>query len=145
MFPEPDCITSIRWAQLRVTFSCEKKKGPKCSLLRFVAIIWTQPGPEHYLCSEGRVRAELYPGCRSGVDFVTKRSIMPLPGIEFRSSGPTELLQTKRNVMRLRAPPGGLHCWRDKLFPSTKTQKQNVIVLRNVNQLCAAQSFLRSW
>jgi hypothetical protein len=29
LFPEPDCVTSIRWAQLRITFYLWKKNGPR--------------------------------------------------------------------------------------------------------------------
>jgi hypothetical protein len=29
LFPEPDCVTNIRWAQLKITFSFRKNNGPR--------------------------------------------------------------------------------------------------------------------
>jgi hypothetical protein len=61
-------VTSIRWAQLRITlFFCERRmarESPKCSIQRLIVIIWTRPEPEHCLCYQAQARlsgrADLY-------------------------------------------------------------------------------------
>jgi hypothetical protein len=47
LFPEPDCVTSIRWAQLRIACSLRKKRmareSPKCS--KKIWLLSFEPGP----------------------------------------------------------------------------------------------------
>jgi hypothetical protein len=63
LFPVPDCVTSIRWAQLRITFSLRKKewlqKARNVLYNVWLPIIWTRPESEHCLCSQARARAHL--------------------------------------------------------------------------------------
>jgi hypothetical protein len=61
LFPEPDCVTSIRWAQLRLTFTLRKKNGPRKPEIFYATFdcynlnqTRTRPGSEHYLCYQAR-------------------------------------------------------------------------------------------
>lgn len=50
IFPKLDSVTSIRWAQPRITLSLRKKLIPRGRsqfyISRLIAIIWTRPEPE---------------------------------------------------------------------------------------------------
>jgi hypothetical protein len=70
LFPEPDCVTSMRWAQLRITFSLRKNNDPRMPQMFCITFycyhlnpartrtLSVLPGP-----SPARARADLY--CRS--------------------------------------------------------------------------------
>jgi hypothetical protein len=79
LFPEPDCVTSTRSEQLRITFNMRKKSGPRKPWMfykRLIAVIWTrpEPGPDpNIICATRpgpRARSGRDPGpCRPMVTF----------------------------------------------------------------------------
>jgi hypothetical protein len=66
LFPEPDYVASIRWAQLRIIVSVLKQNGPRKLEIFYMMFDcyrlnpdWTRPGPEHYLCYQAQAWASL--------------------------------------------------------------------------------------
>jgi hypothetical protein len=93
LFPEPDCVTSTRWAQLQITFSLREKmarESPKCSLQRLIAIIRTRPGPELYLCYQARARADFYSS------WLEKSKWLKVWGEEYKVNIVSEFVRTER-------------------------------------------------
>jgi hypothetical protein len=93
LFPETDFVTSIRWAQLRITFSLRKKndsRKPEIFFLTFDCYhlnqARTRPGPR---AGSGRC-----PGlCRSVVDWYLRRVRRPEKRLTVREK--LEILQAK--------------------------------------------------
>jgi hypothetical protein len=61
LFAEPDCVTSVRWAQLRITFYLRKNNCPRKFEMFYITFDCyhfnqkrTRPGPEHHLCYQAQ-------------------------------------------------------------------------------------------
>jgi hypothetical protein len=57
LFPEPDCVTSMRWAQLRITFSLRKRMARESPNVFFnVWLLSFEPGPDPNIICATRPR-----------------------------------------------------------------------------------------